>query len=634
MTTNTEHLGIQDTHPSPRPSAGDYNLYVYSVDKHYYLQTNTEEIDLTGLGINTDTNDPTGFLDPDDSTISFVDETRTLTIQPAVTSFDYYIKGIKYTVSSSNNVVISDTEGIHYIYYDGSTLTAIANPTGSQIETIIKEKALVSIVHWNAVDDERILLGNERHGCSMSGETHYFLHNFLGTQYKSGCGLNNLVTEGDGSLNTHIQFGMDAGIVADEDLTLSRSAVTSTTGLPVYYKSGASGLWRRGLNAGYSILTTGTGRAAWNEDTGSTWQKSEVANNSFTLYHIYATNDLDYPFASIMGQSTYLTKSAAIEAAATEINNLVTTDLSFVEFKPIATSVVQTSNSYTNSQKSRYREIDTNVDFVDWRLTELSSTTIQGVSAHNDTTAKQGGTPGEYYHLTAAEHAALNAFDTEFVQGLKVEYVSTTTLRITPGKCRSDDDTFDMVLGSNRDAVITSSGAGGLDTGSEGSSTPYYLWLIYDSTGETYAAMLSTSATSPTLPGTYDKKRLVGFDFNDSSSNFLDFKMTGDGRIRYVQYNEYRHDNFRVLDGGSATSWAAVDCSDVIPENACAANFLVQSYGVGYLRPNDFVGATSGLLYCPETGYAELLMDSSQKIEYEVDAGSMIIDVVGYHMLI
>lgn len=634
MTTNTEHLGVQDTHPSPRPVAGDYNLYVLSTDEHYYLQTNTEEIDLTGLGINTDTNDPTGFLDLDDSAISFVDETGTFTIQPTVTSFDYYIKGKKYTVSSSNNVVIDDAEGIHFIYYDGSTLTAVANPTGSQIETAIKEKALVSIVHWDAENDERILLGDERHGCSMSGETHYFLHNFLGTQYKSGCGLNSLVTEGDGNSNTHIQFGMDAGVIVDEDLTLSRSAVTSTTGLPVYYKSGASGLWRRDLNAGYSILTTGTGRAAWNEDTGSTWQKSEVANNSFTLYHIYATNDIDYPFASIMGQSTYLTKLAAIEAALTEINNLVTTGLAFVEFKPIATLVVQTSNSYTNSQKSRYREIDTDIDFVDWRLTELSPTTIQSVSAHNDTTAKQGGTPGEYYHLTTAEYAALNAFDTEFVQGLKAQYVSATTLRITPGKCRSDDDTFDMVLGSNRDAVITSSGAGGLDTGSEASSTPYYLWLIYNPTTTTYAALLSLSATSPTMPSGYTKKRLVGFSFNNSSSNLHDFKMVGDGRIRYVQYNEHRQNECQLLSAGTATSWTNVDCSDLVPENAVSVNLLCQSYGEGYLRPDNFTGASTGSTYCPETCFVELLMTSTQIIEYEVDAGSMQLDVIGYKMLV
>lgn len=72
-------------------------------------------------------------------------------------------------------------------------------------------------------------------------------------------------------------------------------------------------------------------------------------------------------------------------------------------------------------------------------------------------------------------------------------------------------------------ADITVSGANGLDTGSEGPSVWYYLWLIYNPTTATVAALLSTSATAPTLPSGYTYKGLIGEVRNNGSSNFMTF---------------------------------------------------------------------------------------------------------------
>lgn len=335
-----------------------------------------------------------------------------------------------------------------------------------------------------------------------------------------------------------------------------------------------------------------------------------------------------------------------------------------------------------------------------WDLTETLSTI-----AHNDTTSKQGGTSGEYFHLEETEHteatriataaltgllsganytlfnakmpnpftvngdlltriagvparvgvgsegdiwtvvsgapawaaAGASGLPTNYVQGLQAEWVSNTTLRIVPGKCRSDDDTFDMVLGSNRDAVITASGAGGLDTGSESSSTGYYLWLIYDSTTPTYAALLSESATSPTMPGNYDKKRLVGYSFNNSSSNLLEFKMYGDDCTRFVHYNEPRQTVQRLLDGGTSTSWAGVDCGDLVPINAISVMIHMQhsTSGLGYIRPSDMSSLTGGSTFCfaGNENTVEIGIDD-QTIEYDTSGGSLILDLTGYRVLI
>lgn len=72
------------------------------------------------------------------------------------------------------------------------------------------------------------------------------------------------------------------------------------------------------------------------------------------------------------------------------------------------------------------------------------------------------------------------------------------------------------------------SGAGGLDTGSEASSTWYYFYIIYNSTSSTVNGLFSLSATSPTLPTDYDYFRVVGAVRNNGSSNFINFYQAGD----------------------------------------------------------------------------------------------------------
>jgi hypothetical protein len=72
-------------------------------------------------------------------------------------------------------------------------------------------------------------------------------------------------------------------------------------------------------------------------------------------------------------------------------------------------------------------------------------------------------------------------------------------------------------------ADVTVSGANGLDTGSEGASTWYYLWAIWNPTTNTVAALLSASGTTPTLPSGYTFKALAGVVYNDGSSNFTAF---------------------------------------------------------------------------------------------------------------
>jgi hypothetical protein len=319
--------------------------------------------------------DPSGFINTTDQTSSFDNGTRTFQIIPTGSNYIYYVSGQKIVISSTKNIIIDNTEGTHIIYFDSSgNLQKIANPSSTQISSIIRNQCIVAFLYWDVTNSKQIYFSgnNEYHGINMSGDTHSYLHLTQGTRFISGSALNTLSVDQNGSDNSHAQFGIDSGKIKDEDLTVSLSSIASTTGLRVYYLSGSTPVWRRASATTFPIITTGTGRAAYNLDTAGTWSLAEVTNNQFVLVHVYSVNDSTYPYIVILGQSDYLTLSNARTGATNEINDLITTGLPFAEFVPIATVIFQTSNSYSNSVKSRIRSTGTGDNYVDWRFSEIS----------------------------------------------------------------------------------------------------------------------------------------------------------------------------------------------------------------------------------------------------------------------
>lgn len=115
-------------------------------------------------------------------------------------------------------------------------------------------------------------------------------------------------------------------------------------------------------------------------------------------------------------------------------------------------------------------------------------------------------------------------------------------------------------------ADIAVAGANGLDTGAEAANTWYYLWVIHN--GATAAALLSLSATAPTMPAGYTHKALVSAVRNDGSSNFLVFLQKGN----VWQYGAKQ----TVLSGGTATALTAVSlAAAVAPSVAISALLLL-----------------------------------------------------------
>ena len=208
-------------------------------------------------------------------------------------------------------------------------------------------------------------------------------------------------------------------------------------------------------------------------------------------------------------------------------------------------------------------------------------------------------------------------------------------LQIEPGACRNSADDDNIESASNLTADITVSGANGLDTGSEASSTWYYAYVINNRRTRATASLLSLSDTSPTLPSGYDRYRRVGAVYNNASSNFREFRQEGSGKYRTILYDEAGN----VLTGGTATTWTDVDLSGAIPASSSLATIEAEASSAGsvcriHLRGD---GITSihqhqvrgyNLVRCAlQIGTNR----TNRRIEYQMDSGdSGEICVTGY----
>ncbi|WP_164635056.1 hypothetical protein [Rhodopseudomonas sp. BR0G17] len=104
----------------------------------------------------------------------------------------------------------------------------------------------------------------------------------------------------------------------------------------------------------------------------------------------------------------------------------------------------------------------------------------------------------------------------------------STRIDITAGKARSSDDTLSIILPAMTKRIdatfVAGSGNGGLDTGAVAANSGYYLWAIARSDQAAAAdVLISLSATAPSLPTSWDKKRLLGYVATDASAAIIDF---------------------------------------------------------------------------------------------------------------
>ena len=228
------------------------------------------------------------------------------------------------------------------------------------------------------------------------------------------------------------------------------------------------------------------------------------------------------------------------------------------------------------------------------------------------------------------------------INGLRKARITNAQISIGIGACRDSTNTVNIINTGLLVIDLSTSGAGGLDTGSEAADTLYTDYIISGSSG--IAGIASTNQTTPTLPAGYQYFRRVGAVRNNSGSNIMNFEQGGNSNNRRMVYNN-NEDTLRVLTSVSATTPTAVSLSEYMPITSTspilAFNFQADNKdNFVMLRPTGSGNSDFGFKIHMQGdknrdgyGVIEPITNTSQSLDYEVSDVSDDLDlsVIGYH---
>ena len=263
----------------------------------------------------------------------------TVTLGKVGAEFDIYGKGEKITKTADEVFTVPATTGLYFCKYSVAGVASISTTPWS----ILTDIPIANIYYNDATGD--YFLGEERHGMTMDNATHYRLHFGGGAAYYTGLGASGYVLNSDTLAD--VQIALSSGTFGDEDITNSLSAKAEGDNFDKWYRSGSAGDWQKDT-ADTIPAFHATNVPKWNEDTGATWQLTNVTNNYYFNTYIFATNSAEAAnrFVLIPGQAEYANDALAEQE---NVNSLVYGDLPSPEIIPIYKIRLQYKTSYTGN---------------------------------------------------------------------------------------------------------------------------------------------------------------------------------------------------------------------------------------------------------------------------------------------
>lgn len=240
----------------------------------------------------TATHFTTGHVNRTDSSLVFNNSDRVFTIKvnPA---FDIYSNGVKFTKTEDASIQITDTVGLHYVYFDGNGV--LQTNTGGW--SIISENSPTALIYWNGATGA---LNDERHSAGRNLEWHLWAHDTIGARYESGL---------EGTF-TNASTYIASGNIHDEDIDVT-----------ILAHNGRNRIWYRNVGATVMVfddnlqapsarITTG----ALQYDNGGTI--TPVTSGGYITNHVYATADVSNNIMVVVAQQEYTAGNAAAKLAA------------------------------------------------------------------------------------------------------------------------------------------------------------------------------------------------------------------------------------------------------------------------------------------------------------------------------
>jgi len=391
---------VQDNESTFVDDGDNTKKMVFQLDKISSEQTRT--IEMADRDIYLDNIIPINGFDLQDTNslpdLAFADGSRTLsvTVKGGQPSFHFWCNGVKFTKTTTQNIVIPNVTGNYYCYFDNTgTLQYVLVASLTYLH--FYQYSLVFGVYWNATQGVGIMPGNECHGINMPGSVHEYLHKTFGARYESGLGITGLSL----GAKTYMQTG--AGYFWNEDIL--HTILTQSTH-SFLYRLGASGEWTRTTASNEVGYKAGGGTYySWNQYTGGAWQLTEGAAGTlyWNTFFMVSPNINGNNVIKIIGQNAYANAANARSAIDSELNNLITTGLPIPEDVFLYVVIID--------RNGNLQAIDAAGNlYYDLRRIKGGSATGGGISDHNLLSNLQGGTSSQYYHLTQNEYSKIRGY--------------------------------------------------------------------------------------------------------------------------------------------------------------------------------------------------------------------------------
>jgi hypothetical protein len=329
--------------------------------------------------------EPTGFPNRTDSTVSFNTTSREFSIAPAVTSFDFYSKGTKFTKSVAQTVTLDDTTGLWSIYFDASGVLQKTSGTWNLDGGIVP----VQTVYWNsALADGR--LGEERHGLVMDWATHQYFHECLGSRYVNGFG---------GTFG-NTTFTITEGVYRDEDI---RAVIGEQTQCRILRRSSGNWVWTAKGTDYYTIQNT-------NVCYDNAGTLTEMGSNAYVAYWFFVGNDPTCPIYVVMGQRTDITLADA--RTNNTYDQLSLTNLPFAEMKVLFRVILRNdATPYEEAQDLRSLAVVSSGTYVATDHQSLTNRQLLGAHPASAITVVASGFTGKLSGTDVDVQTALGTLD-------------------------------------------------------------------------------------------------------------------------------------------------------------------------------------------------------------------------------
>lgn len=162
--------------------------------------------------------------------------------------------------------------------------------------------------------------------------------------------------DGSGDTDDDAQISLNDMTLRDEDIVMNikhnaapseifQQILDPIAEIPVYYRNGASGDWRKDPATQYPVKQ-GAARIQYNNPVGP-WTQEDIQEGYYTSMWIYATNNQDEPVIAILGQAEHSSLSTAQELDTPQSLNFGA--LPSVEFKLLYRCIFQSSSAFANT---------------------------------------------------------------------------------------------------------------------------------------------------------------------------------------------------------------------------------------------------------------------------------------------